>query len=92
MRGMPVTAWVVVAGVLKFFALATYGHLEKSLLACRNWPARSVTARDFTPGGEEEAEFFEVPLLQFRPIGSATELLLSPAVHARTIFARWTSE
>ena len=37
------------------------GHLEKSLLACHDWPARSVTARDLTPGGEEEAEFFEVP-------------------------------
>jgi hypothetical protein len=41
--------------------LTTHGPLEKSLLACRDWPARSVTARDFTPGGEGEAEFFEVP-------------------------------
>jgi hypothetical protein len=30
-------------------------------LACRDWPARSMTARDFTPGGEEEAKFFDLP-------------------------------
>jgi hypothetical protein len=40
------------------------GHLEKSALACRDWPARSVTASDFTPGRQEEAEFFEVPKSQ----------------------------
>jgi hypothetical protein len=37
------------------------GHLEKSRLACRDWPARSVRARDFPPGRQEEAECFEVP-------------------------------
>ena len=31
---------------------------------------RSVTARDFTPGGEGEAEFFEVPLKRARTIAS----------------------
>jgi hypothetical protein len=47
-------------------------QLEKSLLACRDWPARSVTARELTPGGEEEAGFFEVPSMprgrQLKPL------------------------
>jgi hypothetical protein len=52
------------------------GPLEKSLLACRDWPARSVTAGDLTSGGEGEAEFFEVPkqFLQKSFFGSRFDL------------------
>ena len=36
---------------------------QKTLLTCSTWPARSVIARDFTTGGEREAEVFKVPIM-----------------------------
>ena len=46
---IPATTIQAVAGMPR---RSCYGHLEQSLLACGDWPARSVTGRDFTPGGE----------------------------------------
>jgi hypothetical protein len=33
--------------------LTSAGQLEKSLLACHDWPESSVTEKGFTPGGKQ---------------------------------------